>query len=177
MNVSESYDFDNENNIGRKIILVSKTIQHAFDLELRDKVGITGAQWRALSILATHNGITQKEIADKLGLDTSSLIPLIDRLESGQIKKLNVLTGLYFKAREISAYATLLEGIQRNNQKYVACKNHTKIILFQIGDNYYTIEGSANFSSNPRIEQYNMINDRQLYEFHKQWMDDILINA
>jgi MarR family transcriptional regulator for hemolysin len=82
MNPNVNYDFDNENNIGHKIILVSKTIQNAFDLELHDKVGITMAQWRAINILTTQNGITQREIADKLGLDTSSLIPLIDRLES-----------------------------------------------------------------------------------------------
>jgi len=43
------------------------------------------AQWRAISILATQNGITQREIADKLGLDTSSIIPLIDRLESKEL--------------------------------------------------------------------------------------------
>jgi len=85
MIVNENNDFNNENNISRKIILVSKTIQHAFDLELHDKVGITMAQWRAISILATQNGITQREIADKLGLDTSSIIPLIDRLESKEL--------------------------------------------------------------------------------------------
>jgi MarR family transcriptional regulator for hemolysin len=82
MNSNVNYDSDNENNIGRKIILVSKSIQHAFDLELHDKVGVTMAQWRAINILAKQNGITQREIAGKLGLDTSSLIPLIDRLES-----------------------------------------------------------------------------------------------
>jgi len=71
-----------ENHIGRKIILTSKTIQHAFDLELRDKVGITMAQWRVINTLTTQDGITQREIADKLGLDSSSLIPLIDRLET-----------------------------------------------------------------------------------------------
>ena len=78
-------ELDSENHIGRKIILASKTIQHAFDLELHDKVGITMAQWRAINTLATQNGITQREIADKLGLDTSSLIPLIDRLESKEL--------------------------------------------------------------------------------------------
>jgi MarR family transcriptional regulator, transcriptional regulator for hemolysin len=76
------YDPNNENHIGRKIVLTSRTIQHAFDLELRDKVGITMAQWRVINNLTSQNGITQREIADKLGLDTSSLIPLIDRLEA-----------------------------------------------------------------------------------------------
>jgi MarR family transcriptional regulator, transcriptional regulator for hemolysin len=76
------YDPNNENHIGRKIVLTSRTIQNAFDLELRDKVGITMAQWRVINNLTSQNGITQREIADKLGLDTSSLIPLIDRLEA-----------------------------------------------------------------------------------------------
>jgi DNA-binding MarR family transcriptional regulator len=37
------------------------------------------------NILTTQNGITQREIADKLGSDTSSLIPLIDRLEAKEL--------------------------------------------------------------------------------------------
>lgn len=87
MALKKEYDKDNENHIGRKIILASKTIQHAFDLELRNKVGITLAQWRAINILTTENGITQREIAEKLGLDASSLIPLIDRLETKELVK------------------------------------------------------------------------------------------
>jgi MarR family transcriptional regulator for hemolysin len=53
-----------------------------FDLELLDKAGITMAQWKVINTLTTQNGITQREIADNVGLDTSSLIPLIDRLEA-----------------------------------------------------------------------------------------------
>ena len=76
---------ENENHISRRIVLTSRTIQHAFDLELRDKVGITMAQWRVINTLTSQNGITQREIADKLNLDTSSLIPLIDRLEAKEL--------------------------------------------------------------------------------------------
>src|SRR5919202_4745838 len=76
---------NDEDHIGRKIVLTSRTIQHAFDFELRDKVGITMAQWRVINTLTSQNGTTQREIADKLGLDTSSLIPLIDRLEAKEL--------------------------------------------------------------------------------------------
>ena len=85
MILNDLAELNSENHIGHKIIQVSKTIQHAFDLELRNKVGITMAQWRAINALATQTGITQREISDKLGLDTSSLIPLIDRLESKKL--------------------------------------------------------------------------------------------
>ena len=76
---------NDEDHIGRKIFLTSRTIQHAFDLELRDKVGVTMAQWRVINTLTSQNGTTQREIADKLRLDTSSLIPLIDRLEAKEL--------------------------------------------------------------------------------------------
>ena len=63
---------------------LSRTIHQAFDLELGDKVGITMAQWRVINTLTSQNGITQRN-SDKLGLDTSSLIPLIDRLEAKEL--------------------------------------------------------------------------------------------
>ncbi len=60
----------------------SRVFQKAFDLELRDKVGLTLSQWRVINILVYFNGITQKEIADKLELEAPSLIPMIDKLQS-----------------------------------------------------------------------------------------------
>jgi DNA-binding MarR family transcriptional regulator len=53
---------NNENHIGRKIVLTSRTIHQAFDLELGDIVGITMAQWRVINTLTSQNGITQREI-------------------------------------------------------------------------------------------------------------------
>lgn len=60
----------------------SRVFQKAFDLELRNKVGLTLSQWRVINILISFNGITQREIADKLELEAPSLIPMIDKLQS-----------------------------------------------------------------------------------------------
>ena len=76
----KQYNFDN--SIGYKVYRTSRAFQKAFDLELRDKVGLTFNQWRVINILASFNGITQKEIADKLELEAPSLIPMIDKLQS-----------------------------------------------------------------------------------------------
>ena len=68
--------------------MASKTVQQAFDLELQNRVGVTLAQWRAINIIRLQNGVTQREIANKLSLDASSIIPLIDRLErKGLVKR------------------------------------------------------------------------------------------
>jgi DNA-binding MarR family transcriptional regulator len=55
----------------------------AVDSELRKNVGITFGQWKVLVILTRiQDGLTQKEIADQLGLEAPTLIPIIDKLES-----------------------------------------------------------------------------------------------
>jgi len=76
----KQYNFDN--SIGYKVYRTSRAFQKAFDLELRHKVGMTLRQWRVINILVSFNGITQKEIADKLELEAPSLIPMIDKLQS-----------------------------------------------------------------------------------------------
>ena len=74
--------FDFENNIGFEINRISKVLIQEFDQELRKKVGITIGQWKIIIIIVNHdNGLTQKEIAEKLGLGSPTLIPIIDRLE------------------------------------------------------------------------------------------------
>jgi MarR family transcriptional regulator for hemolysin len=55
----------------------------ALGSELCKNVGIIFGQWRLLITLKKYqDGLTQKEIADKLGLESPTLIPIIDRLES-----------------------------------------------------------------------------------------------
>lgn len=51
--------------------------------ELCRNVSIIFGQWRVLLTLKKNqDGLTQKEIADKLGLEALTLITIIDRLES-----------------------------------------------------------------------------------------------
>ena len=76
----KQYNFDN--SIGYKVYRTSRVFQKTFDLELRKNVNLTLSQWRVINILIFFNGITQKEIADKLELEAPSLIPMIDKLQS-----------------------------------------------------------------------------------------------
>ena len=81
------YKFEFENSIGFIINRTAKALVYAFDQELRKKVGITFGQWKIIIIAVNNNngnndnGLTQREIADKLGLEGPTLIPIIDKLE------------------------------------------------------------------------------------------------
>lgn len=76
----QKYDF--ENSIGFIVNCTAKAFIKALDSELRKEVGITFGQWKVMVMLVNQNGMTQKEIADKLGLEGPTLIPIIDKMET-----------------------------------------------------------------------------------------------
>jgi MarR family transcriptional regulator, transcriptional regulator for hemolysin len=75
----QEYDF--ENSIGFIVNRAARSFVKALDLELHAKVGVTVSQWKVIVMLVKQNGLTQKETADKLGLEAPTLIPIIDKME------------------------------------------------------------------------------------------------
>ncbi len=104
---------------------------------------------------------------------------IFEMFDTGKAKSLSVMTGLYLKRRETAVYTMLLNGIINRNQRYVAFKNHTKLLLLSnIKSNVYlVIEGSANLTANPRAEQFILTHSRELYNFHCEWMNDMFERA
>ncbi len=80
--------FDYENSIGFVVYSASKMMQKAFDLELRDKTGINLAQSKVIFALYMQSGPTQRELADKIGVESPTLVPIIDKMEEdGYVKR------------------------------------------------------------------------------------------
>jgi MarR family transcriptional regulator, transcriptional regulator for hemolysin len=74
--------FDFEKSIGFIINSTAKALIHVFDQKIRKEFGITFGQWKIIITLVNNDdGLSQKEIADKLGLEGPTLIPIIDKLE------------------------------------------------------------------------------------------------
>ncbi|HPP52898.1 MAG TPA: phosphoribosyltransferase [Thermoguttaceae bacterium] len=94
------------------------------------------------------------------------------KIASGQ---LHFLTGLYFKRRETATYNYLLDGLLKRGGRYKAFENHCKVLLIANAarNAWITVEGSANLNANPRFEQYAIVNDRALFEFHRGWMEEV----
>lgn len=93
--------------------------------------------------------------------------------DSGKIKEIAILSGLYFKSRETAVYAKLLQGLLERNQKFICFENHTKVMLIGNYEQnlYIVLEGSANFTANPRLEQNIILNNKETFDFHKKWME------
>ena len=51
---------------------------------------------------------------------------------------------------------------------------HSKVTLITNGDEFISIEGSANYSKNTRIENFTITESKELFNFHKNWMQEIV---
>ena len=51
---------------------------------------------------------------------------------------------------------------------------HSKITLIKIKEYYITIEASANYSNNQRVENFTITENKELFIFHKDWMNEII---
>ncbi|WP_101478024.1 MarR family winged helix-turn-helix transcriptional regulator [Candidatus Nitrosotalea bavarica] len=72
---------DLNDSIGMLIALASKSQERLADLEMRKQLGLTPAHWRVILALNISDGLTQKELADKIYVDGSTLVPVIDKME------------------------------------------------------------------------------------------------
>src|SRR5579863_4267903 len=79
------YDF--ESSMGFVVNNTAKAFQKSFDIELRKNVGVSLSQWRVVGALVMQPGLTQKEIADKVGVEGATLVPIIDKMEKEGLLK------------------------------------------------------------------------------------------
>jgi len=109
-------------------------------------------------------------------LSRPNAMELLELMDAGRVGRVSMLTGLYFKRRESAVYATLLHGLRKRAGRYVAFRNHAKVLLLSCEqrDAWICVEGSANLTGNPRLEQYVITNSRTLYDFHRKWMEECL---
>lgn len=68
------------------------------------------------------------------------------------------------------------EFMKRNKQCFFKiCNSHAK--TFSVSDlegNFYTITGSGNWTENPRIESYLILNNKDVFNHNKEWMEALV---
>lgn len=79
------YDF--ENSMGFVVNMTAKAFQKSFDIELRKNAGVSLSQWRVVGALVMQPSLTQKEIADKVGIEGATLVPILDKMEKEGLLK------------------------------------------------------------------------------------------
>jgi MarR family transcriptional regulator, transcriptional regulator for hemolysin len=74
--------YDYQNSSAFIVRSTAKAFESAFDQQLRKKADITVAQSRVIGVLAlVKDGMTQKEIANRIRIEAPTIVPMIDKLE------------------------------------------------------------------------------------------------
>lgn len=135
--------------------------------------------WTYVPLLAGYLGTVDEMYASTWVINRASVAELLEMLDAGTVRRLSFLGGDFMKTGDTSVYATLLTGLEARGMRMVCLRNHAKVTLLANHDagSYIVLEGSANYTANPRIEQNIIANDRTLYEFHREWMEEVLARA
>ncbi len=110
-----------------------------------------------------------------LGFSKQNLEELLSLLDRGQIAKVDFLFSVYFKSNEKEICQRLAHELTTRGHRVVAMLTHAKIMLLELSDGpRYVVESSANLRSCASIENIMLANDTELFDFHRQWLTEVL---
>lgn len=101
---------------------------------------------------------------------------LINLCDCGKVQNLKIVISesITFRMPErIKEMVSVFES-KKYNYELALVWNHTKIGLIKCKENHYVIEGSGNFSDNSEIEQYRFENNKESFDFHYKWINDLV---
>jgi hypothetical protein len=89
-------------------------------------------------------------------------------LTADKIRRFRLLVDLSFQRRQPALIAHLRQSFGEDSIRVT--RNHAKFLLFRSGDYRVVVRTSMNLNLNPRLEDVEVKDDRELYDF----LDDIL---
>jgi len=66
--------------------------------------------------------------------------------------------------------SSMIEKFGKDRVSGSFINSHAKIMLCNIGDKYYVVEGSGNLPLKVKMEQYLVEDNKESYDFHKNWI-------
>ncbi|OLB89527.1 MAG: hypothetical protein AUH25_06720 [Thaumarchaeota archaeon 13_1_40CM_38_12] len=76
---------DVSGSLGMQVFLTSKSLERLAEAEMKNRLGLTGSMWKVILALNLRDGLSQKELAEKIYVDGSTLVPIIDRMERSRL--------------------------------------------------------------------------------------------
>jgi hypothetical protein len=97
-------------------------------------------------------------------------------IDSGKIKSLTFVISKRLKELKKANYAHFVEQFEKRSNvvKFRVCNSHAKTFSAKADENHFTIDGSGNWTENPRIENYTIFNDIFSFNHNKQWMSEMM---
>jgi len=110
-------------------------------------------------------------------MNQQSVNRLTEFIDNENIRCNIILSSFFRQNKKYEKWSKDLIAYSENkkNVSIVFAWNHAKVFLAKTKDERHIVfEGSGNLSDNARIEQYLIEDCKTTYEFHKNWIDNIL---
>ena len=103
------------------------------------------------------------------GLNARIIHSITGYMNKGRIKRVHIHISESIKAR-LPKIADMLQAVCLSNSNFSLSYawTHKKVMCVRVGDEFFVIEGSGNWSENSAQEQYVFIKSQKIYEFRKR---------
>jgi hypothetical protein len=101
-------------------------------------------------------------------------------LNDGAFNRFVLFVDPYLSQRTPDVHSIIANAVlaHPDTARYLAFKNHAKIACLSGEHGIVTVASSANFSAQPRVEQYTVSTSNEVYEFFKrEFFDEMLARA
>ncbi len=129
-----------------------------------------------LNCLLGRLGACERMSIATLGYNERNLSAILRWLDAGQVKTFSLLSSIFFRAHKTPLWEHTLEEFHKRGQRAACCHSHAKVatLAFASGARL-CIEGSSNLCGNGSgREQFALINDAALHDWHAAWIDDLV---
>ena len=94
-------------------------------------------------------------------------------MDAGELGDCGFLADRSLQRMQGPVYAALATRFNAASMPLRMTNCHAKVALIKTATRSIAMEGSANFTNNPRIEQFCVMNDQSVYDFHFKWMQEL----
>jgi hypothetical protein len=141
---------------------------------------ITGQEFAGFDLLPAMLTLTQARRFEALTLTTLgfsklNLEAIAAMVRSGKVRPagLRILCSDFFRRADRDIWRTGAEQAHRLGYGFRSTRNHTKLILAEVGRRHFVVESSANLRSCANLEQFTITQSKQLFDFHAGWITQV----
>jgi hypothetical protein len=110
-----------------------------------------------------------------LSLSARNVAEMAALLDSGKVKRLDLLCSDFFRKHDKAIFAGLLQEFASRGQRVAAARSHCKVVTLALEDGRrYALEGSANLRTNHNVEQFALARDPELFAWYDGWLDAMM---
>lgn len=110
-----------------------------------------------------------------LGFSNRAAKLILRLIDSGQVVAVDFVCADFFEKADAEVCSHLRGELRNRGSRFASARCHAKILLFETDDGRnYVSESSANIRACRSIEQFALFHDRELFEFHRRWIQEVI---